>query len=219
MPPRAPRNLRYDEMIRPGWPAGLQSPAGSIHEPPQTSRGETPGADAPVTPSSPKASLPSARPAEPFDPEASRVPQHCPPPALAGARRGTLGCSRPESSLLSHRLPKQVTLSTLSRPRFGLSHFYLRVHPEKQGGKNPEEIRVNWKEKNFKRVSTAAKKPRLCRPSNDNKAFRRALGDCFPPRSDQKPGTLGHFPPLAGRENSTLPPAAPFLALGKHSGP
>lgn len=73
--------------------------------------------------------------------------------------------------------------------------------------------------KKFKRVSTAAKKPRLCRPSNDNKAFRRARRDRFPPRSDQKPGTLGHIPPLAGRENSTLPPEAPFLALGKHSDP
>lgn len=41
--PWAPRNLRYDEMIRPGWPAGLQSPAG-IHEPPQTPRGESPDA-------------------------------------------------------------------------------------------------------------------------------------------------------------------------------
>ena len=33
-----------------------------------------------VTPSSSEASLPSARPAGPCDPEASRVPQHCPSP-------------------------------------------------------------------------------------------------------------------------------------------
>ncbi|XP_010843021.1 PREDICTED: uncharacterized protein LOC104992011 [Bison bison bison] len=86
------------------------------------------------------------------------------PPALPPSRsswgtEGTLGCSRPDSSLLSPRLPKQVTLSTLSRPRFGLSHFYLRVHPEKEGEKNPEEIRVNWKEKNSKGCPQRRKSP------------------------------------------------------------
>lgn len=110
-----------------------------------------------VTPSSPEASLPSARPEGPCDPEASRVPQYCPPPALAGAPMGTLGCSRPDS-FLSPRLPKQVTLSTLSRPRFGLSHFYLRVHPEKEGGKKSRGDPSQLERKNFKRVSTAAKK-------------------------------------------------------------
>lgn len=60
--------------------------------------------------------------------------------------------------------------------------------------------------------------PRLCRPSNDNKAFRRERGNRFPHGPDQKPGTPGHIPPLSGRENSSLPPEAPFLVLGKHSG-
>lgn len=50
-------------------------------------------------------------------------------------------------------------MSTLSRPRFGLSHFYLRVHPEKEGKKNPEEIRINWKEKNSKGCPQRRKSP------------------------------------------------------------
>ncbi|XP_057606247.1 uncharacterized protein LOC130861412 isoform X1 [Hippopotamus amphibius kiboko] len=60
--------------------------------------------------------------------------------------------------------------------------------------------------------------PRLCRPSNDNKTFGREPGDRFAPGPDQKPGTPGHIPPLSGRENSSLPPEAPFLVLGKPSG-
>ena len=39
MPPWAPRNLHYGETIPPGWPAGLQSTAGNIPTPTQTSPG------------------------------------------------------------------------------------------------------------------------------------------------------------------------------------
>ncbi|XP_066895414.1 uncharacterized protein [Kogia breviceps] len=97
------------------------------------------------------------------------------------------------------------------------THTSPGVHPEKEGKKSrgdPSQL----ERKILKRVSTAAKKPRLCRPSNDNKAFRRERGDRFPHGPDQKPGTPGHVPPLSGRENSSLPPEAPFLVLGKHSG-
>lgn len=58
--------------------------------------------------------------------------------------------------------------------------------------------------------------PRLCRPSNDNKAFRREQGDCFPPGPDQKPGTLSLILPLSGRKTANLPQEAPFSVLGKH---
>lgn len=50
-------------------------------------------------------------------------------------------------------------MSTLSRPRFGLSHFYLRILPGKKGKKkNPVEIRVKWKEKNFQKGVHSGKK-------------------------------------------------------------
>lgn len=57
--------------------------------------------------------------------------------------------------------------------------------------------------------------PRLCRPSNDNGAFRRVPGweggrrerrgggTRFPPGGDQKPGTPSHITPLSGREDPT----------------
>ncbi|XP_077914903.1 uncharacterized protein LOC118531852 [Halichoerus grypus] len=81
--------------------------------------------------------------------------------------------------------------------------------PPGEGGKkksrgDPSQLERK-KKKKFKRVSTAAKKPRLCRPSNDNRAFRRVRGDRFPPRPGQKPGTPSHTAPLSGRRdfNST----------------
>ncbi|XP_057606249.1 uncharacterized protein LOC130861412 isoform X3 [Hippopotamus amphibius kiboko] len=113
------------------------------------------------------------------------------------------------------------------------------VHPEK------EEKKFQWRsesvgKKNFQKGVHSGEKdtglnvtrpgvagaacqqlslgPRLCRPSNDNKTFGREPGDRFAPGPDQKPGTPGHIPPLSGRENSSLPPEAPFLVLGKPSG-
>nr|XP_012326017.1 uncharacterized protein LOC105729645 [Aotus nancymaae] len=80
-------------------------------------------------------------------PQPTRRPPHFPAvPTLApvGAASGGWELS---VQLPSPGHPKQITLSTLSRPRFGPSHFYLRVRWGKEEKKNPEEIQVNWKEK------------------------------------------------------------------------
>lgn len=111
--------------------------------------GETPGpALQTIIPTAPR------RPRSP--PPAFSVPATQRPPrsSCSAAARSVWGSLRspgaeggPPSALgLTPLSPTSETgylVHALSRPRFGLSHFYLRVHSGKKGEKNPEKIRVN----------------------------------------------------------------------------
>ncbi|XP_031789699.1 uncharacterized protein LOC111540356 [Piliocolobus tephrosceles] len=82
------------------------------------------------------------------------------PPSWVAARPSwsSLGGWALSAGLPSPGHPKQVTLSTLSRPRFGLAHFYLRVRRGKEGKKKIQRRSKSTGRKNFKRVSTEAEK-------------------------------------------------------------
>ncbi|KAF3823730.1 hypothetical protein GH733_007198 [Mirounga leonina] len=71
-------------------------------------------------------------------------------PTLPQDVPSTLVRRSPERSTQDRRTDSDFPPGEPPGPRFGLFHFYLRVHPGKEEKKNPEEIRVNWKEKKKK---------------------------------------------------------------------
>ncbi|KAJ8788236.1 hypothetical protein J1605_022530 [Eschrichtius robustus] len=113
-----------------------------------------------------------------------------------------------ETGYLVHAL--QTTLWTFSR--------LFKSPPGERGKKNPEEIRVNWKEKFSKGCPQRRKSP----DSADLQTTTRLSGGSGETASHtdltRNPAPPGHIPPLSGIENSSLRPEAPFPVLGKHSG-
>lgn len=153
---RALRKPQHRRTFPPRWSAGLQSAARKIAAQTQTSprvspRGQCSG---PSSPTSPEASRPSARSVGLRHPETSPVPLRCrrtlrlrqtqesrrsegtptPPPGALGL---TPFSPTSETGYLVHAL--QTTLWTFS--------LLFKSPPGEGGKKNPEEIRVNWKEK------------------------------------------------------------------------
>lgn len=119
---------------------------------------ETPGLVLPTTiPTQRKASLPSpSRLPTPDPPRATPrppVPLQCRHAFQLGQhQKSGYNDGTPRRSQSDSLLPEQVTLFTLSRPRFGLFHFYLRVHPgkeEKKIQKRSESIEKKNKKKVF----------------------------------------------------------------------
>lgn len=132
---------------------------------------ERPGRPRSGQSSSPSPEAASPRPTAPSWPT-WRPPGPCPAAARSGGSSLGARRSRPDSLLGTSKISYLVlALQT----RFGFSHFYLRFLP---GTKKKIQRRSESIEKiTFKRVSTAAKKPRLYQPSNDNRAFRRVRGE------------------------------------------
>lgn len=59
--------------------------------------------------------------------------------------------------------------------------------------------------------------PRLCRPSNDNRAFRRVRGDRFPTQTwPETRHPQPHCPSFRQKGFQLHHREAPFLVLGKH---
>ncbi|XP_057606248.1 uncharacterized protein LOC130861412 isoform X2 [Hippopotamus amphibius kiboko] len=207
-PGRRGRGLRSQRAVSGGTPSGRRASAPPLLEssrrPPKAGTCGT--QSHPPAPSSvkPLVHTPTRWP-KPWRPGQSRLCN-----ATLGPKKPAL--LRDDPSRLAGGSPKHSKQYPCHRPR--LLAESTRRRRKKNSSGDPSQL----ERKIFKRVSTAVKKPRLCRPSNDNKTFGREPGDRFAPGPDQKPGTPGHIPPLSGRENSSLPPEAPFLVLGKPSG-
>nr|XP_037861453.1 uncharacterized protein LOC103248820 [Chlorocebus sabaeus] len=160
---------------------------------PEFSRGETR-----------RPALSTVLPTQPGGRRSPAHPETSLPPSWVAVRPSwsSLGGWALSAGLPSPGHPKQVTLSTLSRPRFGLAHFYLRVRRGKEGKKKSRGDPSQLEEKISKGCPQRRKKPRLYRPSNYNRAFRRMRRDGFPPGPHQKPAHPSHPAPLSGRKDS-----------------
>ncbi|XP_029063745.1 uncharacterized protein LOC114886847 [Monodon monoceros] len=76
----------------------------------------------------------------------------------------------------------RVTLSTLSRPRFGLSHFYLRVHPEKEEKKIQRRSESIGK-KNFQKGVHSGEKAQTLPTFKRQQGFQKGAGKPLPTRT------------------------------------
>ncbi|XP_022411939.1 uncharacterized protein LOC111165483 [Delphinapterus leucas] len=76
----------------------------------------------------------------------------------------------------------RVTLSTLSRPRFGLSHFYLRVHPEKEEKKIQRRSESIGK-KNFQKGVHSGGKAQTLPTFKRQQGFQKGAGKPLPTRT------------------------------------
>nr|XP_023412826.1 uncharacterized protein LOC111752660 [Loxodonta africana] len=155
-------------------------------------------------------------PPKPQSPGQSRLPDCTPDPLelifqgavssfLAGPR--VSGAQDAQHHTDPH-LPQGYLVHDLQTTLWTVSLLFKS--PPGEGGKISREDPSQLERQFFIRVSTAAVKPRLCRPSNDNRAFRRAWGDHFPPRPHQKPvRPLPYYPIFCQKGIQLHQPAAP----------
>lgn len=166
---RAPEKPTLPRTFLLRWSAGLQSAASKIAAQTQTSpSGEPPGSvlrsNVRTQPGGQPALGPPCRSPPPGDlPGPPALPPNAPVGAASGVQtqRGNPPPQPPSALGLTPFSPTSKTGYLVHALQTTLWTFSLLFKsPPGEGGKkkNPEEIRVNWKEKKFKRVSTAAKK-------------------------------------------------------------
>ncbi|EHH56908.1 hypothetical protein EGM_06405 [Macaca fascicularis] len=170
----------------------------------------------PGGPRSGPSSLPSL---EAGVPRPTRRPPSLPPSWVAARPSwSSLGGWALLAGLPSPGHPKQVTLSTLSRPRFGLAHFYLRVRRGKEGKKIQRRSKSIGR-KNLERVSTEAEKAQALPTFKLQQSFQENAETGLPTRTSPETRTpQPHCSSFRQKGLQLHHQEAPFLLLGSCRG-